>query len=287
MRHSCRLFSTSIDENALPPNQKDFEIDDEAVFSEDDDTVFALSSGASAGQATALAVIRITGSHAPAILQQLSNNKPLPKPRMASLRNLVNPITQQPLDQALVLYFPAPNSFTGEDVIELHCHGSRAVTKGVLQALADATVARYAEAGEFTQRAWRNGKLDVLQIEALADLLTADTDLQRTQALAQLDGKLSATYDAWRQELIAGLAHAEAVIDFGDDERLGDDDDSYLGDDPDAQYQEEQESVWGGVTDKMNALACAMDRQLLDQRRGELVREGLQIAIVGPPNAGN
>jgi tRNA modification GTPase len=182
----------------------------------------------------------------------------------------------------LVLYFPGPHSFTGEDVVELHCHGSRAVVQAVFQVLSDLGC-RLAEPGEFTQRAWLSGKLDVLQIEALADLLTADTDKQRAQALQQLDGKLSAIYDAWREQLIRGLAHAEAVIDFGDDERLDDDvfEEGFTG-----SHQQQQENVWGGVMAKMKYLREQMQRQLFDQRRGELVREGVQIAIVGPPNAG-
>jgi tRNA modification GTPase len=248
----------------------------------EDDTVFALSSGGSAAQATAVAIIRISGTQAPAILQSLSTpGTPLPKPRYAALRKLY--YKEQPLDQALVLYFPGPNSFTGEDVVELHCHGSRAVVQGVLEAISDSSkLARYAEAGEFTQRAWRNGKMDVLQVEALADLLTADTNTQRLQALQQLEGKLSETYQSWREKLIAGLAHAEAVIDFGDDERFGDDD----FEDPEVGRRLQQESVWGGVMDQMQALCREMEVQLSDQRRGELVREGVRISILGPPNAG-
>ncbi|GAX26972.1 tRNA modification GTPase [Fistulifera solaris] len=248
----------------------------------EDDTIFALSSGGSAAQATAVAIIRISGTQAPAILQSLTTpGTLLPKPRYAALRKLY--YKEQPLDQALVLYFPGPNSFTGEDVVELHCHGSRAVVQGVLEAISDSSkLARYAEAGEFTQRAWRNGKMDVLQVEALADLLTADTNTQRLQALQQLEGKLSETYQSWREKLIAGLAHAEAVIDFGDDERFGDDD----FEDPEVGRRLQQESVWGGVIDQMQSLCKEMEVQLSDQRRGELVREGVRISILGPPNAG-
>ncbi|GAX11181.1 tRNA modification GTPase [Fistulifera solaris] len=248
----------------------------------EDDTIFALSSGGSAAQATAVAIIRISGTQAPAILQSLTTpGTPLPKPRYAALRKLY--YKEQPLDQALVLYFPGPHSFTGEDVVELHCHGSRAVVQGVLEAISDSSkLARYAEAGEFTQRAWRNGKMDVLQVEALADLLTADTNSQRLQALQQLEGKLSETYQSWREKLIAGLAHAEAVIDFGDDERFGDDD----FENPEVGRRLQQESVWGGVIDQMQSLRKEMEVQLSDQRRGELVREGVRISILGPPNAG-
>lgn len=248
---------------------------DGSILQEEEDTIFALSSGSPSGQATAVAVIRLTGPRAGDLLQKLTNNKPLPPPRVAALRKLFDPSSKLPLDQALVLYFPAPTSFTGENVVELHCHGSRAVVQDMFATLQQLG-ARLAEPGEFTQRAWLAGKLDVLQIEALADLLTADTNRQRTQALQQLDGKLSAVYDEWRSELIAGLAHAEAVVDFGDDEALGEDDD-----DDDAQW-----NVWGGVVDRMQRLRTSMQKQLQDSRRGELVREGVKISILGPPNAG-
>jgi tRNA modification GTPase len=243
------------------------------------DTIFALSSGAATGQATAVAVIRLSGPQAGVILQRLTPGRPLPKPRTAALRKLHD--LDDPkvvLDQALVLYFSGPNSFTGDDVVELQVHGSRAVVTAVLETLG--TAARLAEPGEFTQRAWLAGKLDALQVEALADLLTADTATQRQQALAQLDGQLSAVYDTWRDMLVAGLAHAEAVIDFGDDERL---DDALLDEDD---QQLAQDNVWGGVVGNMEVLERSMRRQLQDARRGELVRQGLQIAIVGPPNAG-
>jgi tRNA modification GTPase len=192
------------------------------------------------------------------------------------------------LDQALVLRFDAPHSFTGEDSIELQCHGSRAVVQGLLETLPQIHSCRYAQAGEFTQRAYGNGKLDLVQVEALADVLTADTQAQLAQALRQLDGKLSAQYESWREQLIKGLAHAEAVIDFGDDEQLG------MEDVFDEQQQEEgggghgaaQWNVWGDVRDRIMTLQQSMRDHLQDDRRGELVREGVKIAIVGPPNAG-
>jgi tRNA modification GTPase len=181
------------------------------------------------------------------------------------------------LDHALVLKFDQPNSFTGEDLVELQCHGSRAVVQGLLDALPQLGC-RLADPGEFTQRAFGNGKFDLVQVEALADLLGADTQAQLQQALGQLDGKLSEIYETWRRQLISGLAHAEAVIDFGDDERLGEDD--ILDDDS------EQWNVWGNVGERMLDLQQSMELHLQDGRKGELVREGVKIAIVGPPNAG-
>ena len=278
---SSRLFFSTFE--SMQSTEYPMLKNDQFKDDEEDDTIFALSSGGSAAQATAVAIIRISGAQALPILQSLTHpGTLLPKPRYAALRKLY--YNEQPLDQALVLYFPGPNSFTGEDVVELHCHGSRAVVQGVLEAISDSSkLARYAEAGEFTQRAWRNGKMDVLQVEALADLLTADTNTQRLQALQQLEGKLSETYQSWREKLIAGLAHAEAVIDFGDDERFNDND---FDDDPEVGRRLQQESVWGGVIDQMQSLCKEMEIQLSDQRRGELVREGVRISILGPPNAG-
>ena len=241
----------------------------------DEDTIFALSSGASA-TATAVAVIRITGPQSHSILKLLTP-KSVPT-RKAVVRDLCDPQDQSPLDQALVLKFDGPQSFTGEDVVEFHTHGSRAVVQGLLKVLGK--YARLADRGEFTQRAFTSGKLNLLEVEALADLLTADTQLQRQQALRQLDGRLSSLYDAWRKALTKGLAHAEAVIDFGDDEHLGDDEDDSM------DYDGAQQNVWGAVGESMELVSSEMKRHLADDRRGELVREGVKVAIVGPPNAG-
>ena len=265
------------------------------------DTIFALSSGSgSSHTATALAVIRISGPRAASTLKaMLHPNRTFPAPRQAALCKLYQPAInidndnnhnhnnnenntpRTALDHALVLYFPQPHSFTGETVVELHCHGSRAVVTDVLDALGKLPHHRLAEAGEFTQRAFGAGKLDLVQVEALADLLTADTSRQRQLALRQMEGTMSKQYEAWRAMLIKGLAHAEAVIDFGDDEALGDDDN----DDDDDDYTQ-QWNIWGDVRLKMQDLCHQMEFHLQDSRRGELVREGLKIAIVGPPNAG-
>lgn len=173
-----------------------------------EDTIYALSSG-SAPQATAVAVIRLSGPHAGNVLQQISIPK-LPRPRHATLRTLR--YENEVLDQALVLYFPAPHSFTGEEMVELQVHGSRAVVRGLLETLSQIENCRMAAAGEFTQRAFGNGKLDALQVEGLADLLTADTFKQRRLALAQLEGQASRIYEEWREELIRGLAHGEFIV---------------------------------------------------------------------------
>jgi len=289
--------------------------------SDEEDTIYALSSGgggASIGSgATAVAVIRISGSYAFDALRELLSPYPLsrdedgidvklpklPKARMASLRTLYDPLSdsnsekdtnqrRDPLDSALILTFPGPNSFTGEDIVELHCHGSRAVVQGVLSALSSLNfrnlptepekrlALRPADPGEFTQRAYAHGKLGLVEVEALADLIVADTSLQRKQALQQFDGRLSRLYMGWREELIKGLAHAEAVIDFGDDEVLDEDEDDING------KGDGGMSVWGTVRPRITSLREAMDKHLADASRGELLRDGLRIAIVGRPNAG-
>ncbi len=270
----------------------------------------------------------------------------LPKARMASLRTLYDPVSdssilreeeekkkeekidsnehyfhsqsstsrhhrqrcrRDPLDSALVLTFPGPNSFTGQDIVELHCHGSRGVVKGVLDALSslhlrtiisNASVTkkrrmrlRPADPGEFTQRAYAHGKLGLVEVEALSDLIVADTSKQRKQALQQFDGRLSRLYQGWRSELVKGLAHAEAVIDFGDDESLSfdhDDDDDNVDEDATTTnvVDDGGMSIWGTIRPRITALREAMDRHLADASRGELLRDGLRIAIVGRPNAG-
>jgi tRNA modification GTPase len=248
------------------------------------DTIFAVSSGTTTASPSAVAVLRISGPQSVPLLQALTPGKQLPKARMAALRILRHPDDARiTLDQSLVLYFPGPRSFTGEDLVELHCHGSRAVVDGLIEVLGNFAGCRYAEAGEFTSRAFGAGKLDALQVEGLADLLTADTSVQRQQALAQLDGALTKVYESWRSQLVAGLAHAEAVIDFGDDEQLVDDDVETLDED---EKLLAQQGVWGNVREKIQTLRAAMQRELRDSRRGEMLREGLRIAIVGAPNAG-
>ena len=234
------------------------------------DTIFALSSGFTGQQATAVAVMRISGPNAHKVLDSMTKAK-LPPPRKAVLRKLYSSDDQsQMLDNALILLFAGPNSFTGEDLVEFHCHGSRAVVQGMLDELPKLGC-RLAEPGEFTQRAFGNGKLDLVQVEALADILGADTQSQLKQALSQLDGNLSKVYEDWRSQLISGLAHAEAVIDFGDDERLGEDD--ILDDDS------EQWNVWGNVENRMDELSKSMKMHLTDERKGEVSYQSIKFIM--------
>ncbi|KAI9920773.1 hypothetical protein PsorP6_000023 [Peronosclerospora sorghi] len=229
------------------------------------DTIYALSS--SPGKA-AVAVVRISGDRANSCLQQLSMSTALPKPRVAAMRKLYHPKTKEHLDDALVLRFPCPNSFTGEDVVELHTHGSVAVVSGVLDALSYFRCCRVAEAGEFTERAFDNKKIDLVQVEGLADLLNAETEVQRLQALRQLSGDIGEIYEGWRDSLVKCLAYMEAMIDFGDDEE----------DVTDVAYE--------AAIDRVRELANSIRSHLADGRKGEILRTGIHVAILGPPNAG-
>lgn len=224
-------------------------------------TIFA---PASAPGRAGVSVLRISGANAAAALEALSSRL-LPAPRRASLRRL-HDASGERLDDALVLRFPAPHSYTGEDVVELHLHGGRAVVSGVLETLAAMSGLRPAEPGEFTRRAFDNGKLDLAEVEGLADLIEAETAGQRRQALRQLDGGLSAVVEEWRQRLVRILAHLEADIDFPDEDL--------------------PEGVAAAMAPEIAALAGEMRRHLDDGRRGEIMREGFHIAILGPPNAG-
>ena len=164
-----------------------------------------------------VAVVRISGPEVDAILGRLGIS-PLPKPRYAALHDISCPNSSEVLDQALILRFPGPGSFTGEDVAELHIHGGDAVLAAGFEALEASGVARMADHGEFTRRAFENGKLDLTAAEAIGDLIAARTDEQRKLALRQYDGGLASLYEHWRGELIDLLGHAEAEIDFSDEE---------------------------------------------------------------------
>jgi len=178
---------------------------------------------------------------------------------------LRDPDTGDDIDDAITLWFPAPASVTGEDVAEFQVHGSRAVLTALMAALSRMGL-RLAEPGEFTRRAFFNGKLDLVQAEAIADLTAAETEAQRRQALRQLDGHLGALYHGWSARLLRGLAHLEAVIDF-----------------PDEDLPPETEAE---IATETKALAAEIGDHLADNRRGERLRDGIAIAIVGPPNAG-
>ncbi|WP_321395718.1 tRNA uridine-5-carboxymethylaminomethyl(34) synthesis GTPase MnmE [Emcibacter sp.] len=226
-------------------------------------TIYALSSGK--GRA-GVAVIRLSGTRAGEVLLKLAGKSRLPVPREAKLTWFRDPESGVRLDHGLFLYFNAPHSFTGEDVVEFHIHGGRAVVAGFLEALSRFDGVRPAEPGEFTRRAFDNGKMDLTATEGLADLLNAETEAQRRQALRQMDGQLGKLYDGWRREIISAMAYLEADIDFADEEI--------------------PEDVTGRVRPIISALHVKISEHLDDGHKGERIRDGLQVVILGEPNIG-
>uniref|UniRef100_A0A6P8S3U3 5-taurinomethyluridine-[tRNA] synthase subunit GTPB3, mitochondrial n=1 Tax=Geotrypetes seraphini TaxID=260995 RepID=A0A6P8S3U3_GEOSA len=227
-------------------------------------TIFALSSGHGK---CGVAVIRTSGPASGAALLRLTRRKELPQPRCITLSKITDPISGEPLDRGLVLWFPGPRSFTGEDCTEFHVHGGSAVTTGVLQALGRLPGLRLAEAGEFTKRAFQNKKLDLTEVEGLGDLIHAETEAQRRQALRQMAGELGQLYSSWSQNLLRMLAHVEAYIDFSEDENV-------------------EEGVLSQVDVAVKLLQNEVTLHLQDSRRGERLRSGIQVVLAGPTNAG-
>jgi len=228
----------------------------------DRSTIFALSSGR---PPAAIAVVRISGPRAGVALEKLIGRLPLP--RKATLGRVRDPASGDVIDEALALWFPAPRSETGEDIAELQLHGGQAVIAGVLDALATIEGCRPAEAGEFTRRAFENGRLDLTAVEGLADLIAAETQAQRRLAFRQLKGLIGDRAEAWRRRLIEALALVEARIDFSDEADV-------------------PEDLLGPALHAAQQLRDEIAGVLADGRRGERLRDGLVVAIAGPPNAG-
>ncbi|HEX3576601.1 MAG TPA: tRNA uridine-5-carboxymethylaminomethyl(34) synthesis GTPase MnmE, partial [Rhodopila sp.] len=224
------------------------------------DTIFALASGSTRA---AIAVMRLSGPNTGPTVAALIGGA-LPAPRHASLRRLRDP-SGALLDHALVLWFPAPNTYTGDDCAELHLHGGRAVIDGVADALATSGL-RPAEPGEFTRRAFLNGRMDLVEAEAVHDLVAAETEAQRRQALRQLEGALGALYQDWADRLRGILAYQEALIDFPDEDLPPEVEDQLLA--------------------TLRTVRTEVAAHLNDAHRGEKLREGLFFAITGAPNVG-
>ncbi len=224
------------------------------------DTIIALSSGR---PPAAIAVVRASGPEALAAAATIAGD--LPGPRHASLRRLVDPRDQALIDEALVLRFDAPNSSTGENVVEFQCHGGRATVDALIAALLSLPGMRMAEPGEFTRRALSNGRIDLTEAEGLADLLLAETEVQRRSAMARAGGALRARLDPWRERLLGLAARAEVAIDYVDEE------DGTL--------------ALDHLLAEMRTLAGEMD-QLLGSPRVEPLRDGVRVVVAGPPNAG-
>jgi tRNA modification GTPase len=225
-------------------------------------TIFALSSGR---PPAAIAVVRVCGPQARVALEHLIGR--VPPPRQAALARVRDPQSGEIIDEALALWFPAPHSETGEDMAELQLHGGHAIIAAVLDALGRIEGCRPAEAGEFTRRAFENGRLDLTAVEGLADLIAAETPAQRRQAFRQLKGLIGDRAEAWRQSLIEALALIEARIDFADEADV-------------------PEDLVAPALASGKRLRDEIAAALADSRRGERLRDGIVIAIAGPPNAG-
>ncbi|MBP5858154.1 tRNA uridine-5-carboxymethylaminomethyl(34) synthesis GTPase MnmE [Marivibrio halodurans] len=226
------------------------------------ETIYAPASGlAKAG----IAIIRLSGPETGAVVSALTG-RPLPAPRRAVRRQFVDPVDGSALDDGLLLWFPGPGSYTGEDLAELHIHGGPAVRAAVLVALSRQPGCRLAEPGEFTRRAFLNDRMDLSRAEGVVDLIEAETEAQRRQALRQAEGALFKRCEAWSEQLLRLAAHAEAVIDFPDEDL--------------------PEDIWERSAADIRALRDALSREIDSGRRGERLRDGVRVAIVGPPNVG-
>ncbi len=225
------------------------------------DTIFALSSGA---PPSGVSVVRVSGSRTREILQKLIGE--VPAPRYAAYRT-IRTRNGLPIDTGLILFFSGPASFTGEDSAEFQLHGSRAVISALLGELAGFSGTRLAMEGEFSRRAFENGKLDLVEVEGLADLIAAETEMQRRLALEQSSGGLSSLYDSWAERITRSRALIEAELDFAD-----------------------EEDVPGSVSDQvwmsLSSLRAEIEQQLSHADMGEIVRDGFKVVIAGAPNAG-
>ena len=225
------------------------------------DTIFALSSGQ---VPAAIAVIRISGPDAGQTLEKLTGR--LPEPRTACLSKITNTVSGELLDEALCLWFPGPNSATGEDLAEIHCHGGRAVVLSIESALENMKGLRRAEPGEFTRRAFSNGRMDLAEAEGLSDLLFAETEWQRKAAIQSAGGALSARIDRWQNDLLRISALIEADLDFAD-----------------------EDDVAADQIDNIHSLAAELGNDMgavLSRPRAEKLKEGLRVVLGGPPNSG-
>ncbi len=225
-------------------------------------TIYALSSGPGI---SGVAVIRISGKETSRILKLLTK-KDLPKPRVATIKKIIDPNNLELIDEGIILWFPGPKSYTGEDMAELHVHGSKAVIYAIHKALGDTKKCRIAEPGEFTKRAFQNGKINLLKAESISDLISSETEIQRKQAINIMTGRSSEVYNNMREKLLKALSNIEAKIDFPDEDL------------PEKIIKEIKKNV-DHVIEKIQKI-------LNDQKVGERIREGFKIAIVGPTNAG-
>ena len=225
-------------------------------------TIYALSTGPGI---SGVAVIRVSGKETRSVIKKLTNNN-LPTPRIATLSKINNINTSELIDEGIILWFPGPQSYTGEDMAEFHVHGSRAVIQAVQNSISQIKNCRLAEPGEFTKIAFQNNKINLLKAESIADLISSETEIQRQQAIKIMSGASSDKFNSWRQGLLKILSNVEAKIDFSDEDL--------------------PENLLKNIKAKSETIKSEIKKTLNDQKVGERIREGFRIAIVGPTNAG-
>ena len=225
-------------------------------------TIYALSSGSGI---SGVAVIRVSGKNTAEVIKKLTGSK-LPSPRVATLKKFNKNGGKELIDEGVIIWFPAPNSYTGEDLAEFHVHGSRAVINAMHSSISRIRNCRLAEPGEFTKRAFQNGRINLLKAESIADLISSETEIQRKQALKIMSGKSSDKFNSWRKNLLKILSYVEAKIDFPDEDL--------------------PKNIIKEIQKTSNNVLTEIKKTLNDQKVGERIREGFKIAIVGPPNSG-
>ena len=225
-------------------------------------TIYALSSGPGI---SGVAVIRVSGPETTKVISKLTNGN-LPKPRIATLKKINKINTNEMIDEGIILWFPGPESYTGEDMVEFHVHGSISVVTAIQHSISKIENCRLAEPGEFTKIAFQNGKINLLKAESIADLISSETEIQRQQAIKIMSGKNSDKYNSWRKGLLKILSNVEAKIDFPDEDL--------------------PENILNEIKKNSEKIKKEIKKSLDDQKVGERIREGFRIAILGPTNAG-
>jgi len=225
-------------------------------------TIYALSSGPGI---SGVSVIRVSGPETKKVILSLTQGH-FPKPKVATLKKINKINTNELIDEGIVIWFPAPKSYTGEDMVEFHVHGSRAIIEAVHSSISKVENCRLAEPGEFTKIAFQNGKINLLKAESISDLISSETEIQRQQAIKIMSGKSSDKFNSWREELIKILSKIEAKIDFPDEDLPND--------------------ILNNIKTNSDKIKNEIQKILDDQKVGERIREGFKIAIVGPTNAG-
>ena len=225
-------------------------------------TIYALSSGPGIA---GVSVVRVSGKDTSKVIKIITGED-LPAPRVATLRKMNNINTNELIDEGLIIWFPGPQSYTGEDLVEFHVHGSRAVVTALHTSISEIENCRLAEPGEFTKRAFQNGKINLIKAESIADLISSETEIQRKQALEIMNGKSSDKFNSWREKLLKILSHIEAKIDFPDEDL--------------------PEDIIFEIKKTSEQVSNEINKILEDEKVGERIREGFKIAIVGPSNAG-